>query len=232
MGELLGRLGFESVEQDVVLYARPPPALDNNALVGLMGPTRAWWTLGSWGLRNVWVLDGGWTAWCAEGLEVAQETLELEPKPFESDQLIDHGAVFKASSDDVLAAIPSDTLIIDALSSWPNTAASYGKELGPERMGHITSAVSAPCGQLVDADGKFLSVPELQNFFGTCEVALDAPVIVYCGGGISATLTIFAMELAKTPACQRGSVRLYDDSLTGWVAELDKPMEAFQKPKL
>ena len=52
--------------------------------------------------------------------------------------------------------------------------------------------------------------------------ALDAPrTIVYCGGGIAATTTAFAMALAGHDGwC------VYDNSLLEWSADPARPMES------
>jgi thiosulfate/3-mercaptopyruvate sulfurtransferase len=50
----------------------------------------------------------------------------------------------------------------------------------------------------------------------------DGPApIAYCGGGIAATLDVFALALAG-----REDARLYDDSMTGWTADPERPVQA------
>jgi thiosulfate/3-mercaptopyruvate sulfurtransferase len=44
-------------------------------------------------------------------------------------------------------------------------------------------------------------------------------VIAYCGGGISATVDMFALYLLGRDA------RLYDGSLTEWSADPDRPLD-------
>lgn len=51
-------------------------------------------------------------------------------------------------------------------------------------------------------------------------VESDITPVFYCGGGISATVDIFAMALLG-----RDDVRLYDGSLTEWSANPDLPLE-------
>jgi len=45
-------------------------------------------------------------------------------------------------------------------------------------------------------------------------------------------LILFAMAILHTRAHMQKQVLLYDDSLTGWVNDLERPMVAFQDPKL
>jgi thiosulfate/3-mercaptopyruvate sulfurtransferase len=44
-------------------------------------------------------------------------------------------------------------------------------------------------------------------------------VVAYCGGGISATVDLFALSLTG-----RGDARLYDGSLTEWSAHPELPL--------
>jgi thiosulfate/3-mercaptopyruvate sulfurtransferase len=48
----------------------------------------------------------------------------------------------------------------------------------------------------------------------------DEPVIVYCGGGIAATATAFALNLLG-----RDRVSVYDNSLLEWSADPARPMQ-------
>jgi thiosulfate/3-mercaptopyruvate sulfurtransferase len=50
-------------------------------------------------------------------------------------------------------------------------------------------------------------------------VRTDQPVIAYCGGGISATVDLFALSLTG-----RDDARLYDGSLTEWSANPALPL--------
>ena len=48
----------------------------------------------------------------------------------------------------------------------------------------------------------------------------ERPVIAYCGGGISATVDLFALSLLG-----REDARLYDGSLTEWTRDPALPVE-------
>jgi len=79
------------------------------------------------------------------------------------------------------------------------------------RDAHIPGAIFA------DLVSVFLE--SLRGELGPYVEAETAPVF-YCGGGISATVDIFAMALLG-----RDDVRLYDGSLTEWSANPDLPLE-------
>eukprot|EP00658_Telonema_sp_P-2_P075038 TRINITY_DN6440_c0_g1_i2.p1 TRINITY_DN6440_c0_g1~~TRINITY_DN6440_c0_g1_i2.p1 ORF type:complete len:282 (-),score=60.22 TRINITY_DN6440_c0_g1_i2:470-1315(-) len=180
--ERLGRLGLKSFDDEVVIYARAAPVLSSR-VVGMMGATRAWWVLSSWGLKNVTVMDGGFESWVSDGLAI-EEGPSNRPAGtcFNVSGLVDGSASWRASSDQVCSAIQEDegdVLVVDTLQGWPNTATRYGKALGPERMGHIAEAINAPAAGLLDANGRFLRPEAIKAYFEANQVDLSAPVIVY-----------------------------------------------------
>ena len=108
MSAMVARLGLRSIHDQVVLYSRPIPTLQppSSITVAMMGATRAWWVLHSWGFSNVWVLNGGLTSWCESGLPLeAGESSRAHPGEFESAWLQDKGSCFKATANDVQEAI-------------------------------------------------------------------------------------------------------------------------------
>ena len=77
-----------------------------------------------------------------------------------------------------------------------------------------------PWHGLVDpATNRFRPPAELAAALGGGGVRADQPVIAYCGGGISATVDLFALWLTG-----RDDARLYDGSLTEWSADPDLPL--------
>ena len=77
-----------------------------------------------------------------------------------------------------------------------------------------------PWNGLVDAaTNRFRPPAELATALNEGGVRTDQPVIAYCGGGISATVDLFALSLTG-----RDDARLYDGSLTEWSANPDLPL--------
>ena len=88
------------------------------------------------------------------------------------------------------------------------------------RPGRIPGSVNAPWNGLVDpATNCFRPPAELAAALNGGGVRADQPVIAYCGGGISATVDLFALWLTG-----RDDARLYDGSLTEWSANPDLPL--------
>jgi thiosulfate/3-mercaptopyruvate sulfurtransferase len=168
--------------------------------------TRLWWLLRYFGHDDVRVLDGGLPAWKAQGGELSAEprswpSAAFTPRP--RPELL-------ATRDDVLAATQNGgTCVVNALDE------SFF------RAGRIPgSAHLAARGLLDPATGRLRPVEELHEAISEV-VPEDGPApIAYCGGGIAATLDLFALTLAGRP-----DARLYDGSMTDWTSDPALPVE-------
>lgn len=178
--------------------------------------TRVWWLLRLFGFDNAAILDGGWKAWTDERRPVEQGpgrhydrghfTVRL-PRPLIADK------------QDVLKAIGDGaTCTINALAPAIHTGAApspYG------RPGRIKGSINVPGLALLDpASNRFVPRGKIEQLFREAG-ALDRPkVIHYCGGGITATATAFALALIGRP-----DTLVYDGSLHEWAPDQTLPME-------
>jgi thiosulfate/3-mercaptopyruvate sulfurtransferase len=200
-----GELGV-SADSHVVTYSQHSP----------MWATRLWWLLRYFGMDRVSVLNGGLQAWAGAGLELADGTESYPPASFEPGvrpqmlaRLRDVQAVVGGSRDAVLA----NALAPEAFRGEGPGAYS--------RPGRIPGSINVHWEQTVDpATGRFLSPAELEGRLGDLGAPGTEPVIAYCGGGISATVDLFALALIG-----REDARLYDGSLTEWTADPSLPVE-------
>ncbi|WP_436521466.1 sulfurtransferase [Actinoplanes sp. HUAS TT8] len=87
------------------------------------------------------------------------------------------------------------------------------------RRGHIPGSGNVPARSLTGADGKFRPEAELRVALGGL-VEDPAPVWLYCGGGISATVVALALAVVG-----RSDVAIYDGSLEEWSADPALPVE-------
>ena len=184
----------------VVLYDRS----------GGVWSARVWWMLRWIGFDNAALLDGGLDAWTAPGRPLSTEassqperTLSVNLRP----ELI-------ADRDEVFAAIDDESVeLIDALPE-----ASYtGEMVMYDRPGHIKSATNVSVMSLLNDSGTFKSDVELQTLFDGRQGKRN---IHYCGGGIAASATAFAMTRAGYD-----DVAVYTASLQEWAADPANPME-------
>ena len=165
---------------------------------------RAWWLLRWLGHTEVYVLDGGLPAYVQAGGELstwvpAHRRSVFTPK-------VQPGWV--ATADEVQAR-SAGTLLIDS-----RAAARYRGEVEPidPRAGHIPGAVSRDWAASQDETGHWRSAEQQQARLQV----MDAPLIVYCGSGVSAAANLLA--LAQTGRDPGPGTQLYAGSWSDWVS--------------
>ena len=194
----MGQLGVGD-DTRVVLYDRLMSAW----------AARVWWMLRWVGFDRAAILDGGLNVWSAEGhplsLEPANHPVRhLTPAP--RPELI-------ADRDEVIGAIENNAVnIIDTLPEE-----SYkGEQTMYARPGHIPGAVNISGMDLLDEQGRFRPMDELDAMH---EGDPSARNITYCGGGILASSNAFVMtRLGYT------DVGVYTASLQEWAADPANPL--------
>jgi thiosulfate/3-mercaptopyruvate sulfurtransferase len=202
-----GRLGIGDGAH-VVVYAQDSP----------MWATRLWWQLRYFGFDAVSVLDGGLPAWKASGRAMSDTPSEYPAATLVVRPPRSGSVAGRAEIEAIVEAQGATACLVNAL-----TPAVFRGE-GPSsysRPGRIPSSVNAPWTALIDADThRFRSEPELRQALEAAGALGERPVIAYCGGGISATVDLFALSLLG-----RDDARLYDGSLTEWTRDPALPVE-------
>jgi thiosulfate/3-mercaptopyruvate sulfurtransferase len=184
-----------------------------------MWATRLWWLLGYFGFDEVSVLDGGLEAWREKGYDVERGTASYSPVRFEAGprpERLARRSDVEAVVADGKAGRASVPQLINALRPDAFAGLTPGAY---SRPGRIPGSISVPYADLLDDSGRFRDTESIEGRFASAGVDGDAPVIAYCGGGISATVDVFALGLLGRPA------RLYDGSLTEWSADPSLPLE-------
>ncbi len=201
----MGELGVGESTR-VVAYAQESP----------MWPTRLWWLLRYFGFDEVRVLDGGLTAWRQAGYELSSDPVIVEPSVFAPRTRPE----LLATKDDIVAVVGGEpACLVNALTPQAFSG------LGPgaySRPGRIPGSLSVPAQELLDTETwRFRPPDELNEVLsGLVDKDPAEPLIAYCGGGISATVDVFALSMLG-----RNDVRLYDGSLTEWSADPSLPLE-------
>lgn len=173
---------------------------------------RLWWLLRYFGHERVSLLDGGWPAWSAAGQPIERDAPAMTPATFlalpHPDLVVDAGAV------DALRRDPR-TLLLDARATE-----RYEGRVEPidPQPGHIPSARSAPyAGNLRDG---FLKRPdELRERYLDLGADAARAIVCYCGSGVTAAHTIFALHLAG-----RDDALLYEGSWSDWSGDPARPV--------
>ncbi|SDV50699.1 sulfurtransferase [Chitinasiproducens palmae] len=178
--------------------------------------TRVWWMLRVYGFDHAHILDGGLQKWRAEGRPVATGP-SAPPAPGHFTASAPRALV--ADRQAVLAAIgDAGTRIVNALRP-PQYSGAEAPRKG--RPGHIASSVNVPAASLLDpATGCLLDDAALRAAFVEAGVTPAQRVVAYCGGGVSASLVVFALTKLAHP-----DVRLYDASLGEWASDPTLPMQ-------
>ena len=169
----------------------------------------AWWLLRSVGFDRAALLTGGVAEWRDAGHPVTDQPTEhppasLTPVP-RPGALADKGEVLAATGDPTVR-------IIDVLpeESYEGLFAMY------DRPGHIASAINEPMAFIDDGGFSLKSTEEIQSGLGGSP---DQRAITYCGGGIAASASAFAMVRAGYT-----DVAIYPGSLEEWTKDPDLPM--------
>jgi thiosulfate/3-mercaptopyruvate sulfurtransferase len=189
----------------VVLYSHATPTW----------ATRIWWMLRAVGFDDVAILDGGLDKWKAENrpLETRETvhppaTLTLRGRP----------EIF-VDKNDIKAAIGEPgTLTLNALSHDQHKG-SGGVVYG--RAGRISGSSCVPAASLFGPDKTLKPIAELRAAFEGVGADPDKRVLVYCGGGIAATLDAFVL----TALLGHKNVSVYDNSMQEWSNDPSLPME-------
>ncbi|RUU00716.1 3-mercaptopyruvate sulfurtransferase [Mesorhizobium sp. USDA-HM6] len=201
--QYVGSMGV-SADDTIVVYDGP----------GLFSAPRAWWMFRVMGVFQVYILNGGFDRWKAEGRPVTAEQTKIAPCVFYAD--FDAGRV--VSLDEMRRIVGSgQSQIADARS--PGRFAGTDPEPRPGvRSGHMPGAHNVPVAALAD-NGELLPKDRLRKVIEDAGIDLSKPVVTSCGSGITAAAITLALEtLGHTDN------RLYDGSWTEWGGLSDTPV--------
>lgn len=185
--------------------------------------TRAWWLLTYHGHPDVRVLDVGWAGYVDAGGPVETGPVQTPPGDFEADP--GHLPVVDA---DGAARLAAEGQLIDA-----RAAERYRGDAEPVDpvAGHIPGAVNVPYAEVnlfAPQGGRpgFRIFDDTGTLYFRSVTGLDheRPLGVYCGSGVTATHSVFALaRLGIVPA-------LYPGSWSEWVADPSRPVATGPTP--
>ncbi|MDF0516160.1 sulfurtransferase [Bradyrhizobium yuanmingense] len=180
----------------------------------MMWATRFWWMLRALGVE-AHVLDGGFDKWQQEGRPI--ETGAAKGYPATTFKAAPRPGCF-VDKEAVLARIGDPaTVIVNALGP------QFHRGLEPSRYGRpgrVPGSVNVPAATLVNADKTVTNLADAQAKFAAQGVTREKNVILYCGGGISATIDLLLLT-------QLGydKLTLYDASMGEWARDPALPIE-------
>ena len=183
----------------------------------LMWATRAWWLLRYAGHTNVRVLNGNLAAWIDAGLPTRSDAERYPAAEFTPSPRRD----LFVNTEEITRGMHEAVCTINALS--PALYAGTG-DFYYGRRGHIPGSRSVYFADILQNEF-FLPAPELKAVL-EAQGMLSAPrTLIYCGGGIAATLDGFACMLLG-----QENVGVYDGSMSEWAADDALPLTLGDTP--
>ncbi|MEK4043014.1 sulfurtransferase [Paenibacillus sp. FSL H8-0048] len=190
-----------------------------------MNAARLWWLLRYLGHEQVFILEGGFSAWKADKYPVTDHQPIRVPSSFVanvqpqmlagvdevrevSEKTVNNAGAESGSDVNDADAVPTLPVLID---SRANDRYRGQNETLDKKAGHIPGAFNYFWKDTQNADGSFKSADELQEHFA--RLSKDAEIIVYCGSGVTACPNILALEKAGYK-----NVRLYAGSWSDWIS--------------
>jgi thiosulfate/3-mercaptopyruvate sulfurtransferase len=152
------------------------------------GSARAWWVLTAAGLADVRILDGGLSAWRSAGRGL--QTGPVTPQP--GNLTVLHDDLYAGSQPTLTAQQcgAGNVALLDARA--PERYRGDVEPVDPV-AGHIPGAKNLPSGAVLTDDGTFVGTDALAQLVSDRGIDADDPLGVYCGSGVTATITIAAL---------------------------------------
>ena len=156
------------------------------------------WCLRAYGHTQSWILEGGWPKWVDEGRPI--EAGASEPSAHEVTFTPRPDPAIRATKEDVLGFLErGEGVLLDCRmnETWESAAA------------HIPGAERFPAPSVAQMD-------ESEVVAAAAALGADhnTPIVLYCGGGVSASLGFAALERAGYQ-----NLRVYDGSWSEWSAD-------------
>ncbi|OSC37653.1 sulfurtransferase [Mycobacterium decipiens] len=176
------------------------------------GSARAWWVLTAAGIANVRILDGGLSAWRSVGGRI--ETGPVSPQY--GNVTVLHDDLYGGARPTLTAsqAGAGGVALLDARA--PERFRGDVEPVDPV-AGHIPGAKNVPSGAVLADDGTFLKAGALRQLLSD-HIDTGGRVGVYCGSGVSATVTVAALATIGHDAA------LFPGSWSEWSSDSTRPI--------
>lgn len=185
--------------------------------------TYAIWLLTIFGHRNIRLMNGGIEKWAAENRRLTIDVPAVTPMAYQAQQ---PDWTIRALRDRVHESIDdSSRILVDVRDrdEYCGTLNPTWKlpEDGGQRGGRIPGAVNITWNLVLQDDGTFKPVEELQEIYSSQGVTADKEVITYCVIGARSSHSWFVLKfLLGYPR-----VRLYDGSWLEWGSLVGVPID-------
>jgi thiosulfate/3-mercaptopyruvate sulfurtransferase len=177
------------------------------------GSARAWWVLSAAGLASVRILDGGLAAWRSAGGHFDTGPVTTQPGNITVPQ-----SDLYAGSRPTLTAQESGATGVRLLDARAPERFRGDVEPVDPVAGHIPGAKNVPSTAVLSSEGTFLGDSPLGQLLSDHGIKRGARVGVYCGSGITATVTIAALAIMGREAA------LFPGSWSEWSSDPTRPV--------
>lgn len=175
---------------------------------------RAWWSLRTYGLESVRILDGGYPTWVSEGRPVSN----AEATPMPSRFTVRGPNRTRLTTADVRGLLGApDVTLLDA-----RAPSEYkGFEGNTKRLGHIPGALNVPVGATSEPGSQRLrDGAQLRALLHAGNVSRGRRMVCYDGSGVAAAKLAFVLTLLG-----HDDVAVYDGGWAEWGNRLDLPVD-------
>jgi len=185
--------------------------------------TYAIWLLTIFGHRNIRLMNGGIEKWAAENRPLTTDVPAVTSTAYQTQQ---PDWTIRALRDSVHESIDDSSRILVDVRDRDEYCGKLNPtwklpEDGGQRGGRIPGAVNITWNLVLQDDGTFKPVEELQEIYSSQGVTADKEVITYCVIGARASHSWFVLKfLLGYPR-----VRLYDGSWLEWGSLIGVPVE-------
>jgi len=223
-------VGFETIaDSNSALDNTAPAAADFAARMGALGVSndsriviyddsplhssaRLWFLLRMFGKESS-ILDGGLSAWKAQGRPEEQGTPKYAPATFTATV---HPAMLRGKADMLANVASRAEQVVDARGA--DRFSGEGGEIRPgQPSGHIPGARNLPIGMLYESDGTMKDIGGIESEFVAAGVDLSRPIVTSCGSGVTAAVLSFALSILGKDSA------IYDGSWSEWAADPATP---------
>ena len=172
------------------------------------------WSLRVAGLKNVRILNGGYSHWQQQGLKTTIIPTFFNTK---SDYEIIRRDTSSTIHTKALYRDYSRYRVIDSRSP-----AEFRGETGhgEQRKGHLPGAVNLPFQRLLTASGTLKSFDDISRMLSDLDIQKASPIVVYCSAGIRSAFTVMVLKAAGYT-----NARNYTPSFYHWAALSYTPVE-------
>lgn len=205
-GELATPEQFAALMSSYGITAQDTIVVYSDASRPQMAP-RLVWTFENFGHRNVYVLDGHYQHWVAEGY--ATERGETTSLPTSDYEIMTTDSSINVGKEEVINR-KDDTVLLDCRPVAEYTGETVAS--GNARGGHIPGAVNMPYMNTVTEDGFFKDPQTLKEMYAEIGITKDKEVIVYCQRGHRASHSWFVLY----HILGFENVKVYDGSMMEW----------------